>query len=107
MSIACAPEFTHLIDVVLLPHSDNALAMLTQSQRKCKRDPSFKLWLSVDRCLEILTGMESGWLSYQRCQPYQMLLSKSEPSVRMTAMCCVTLNTIWFGDSKGSIHSFK
>lgn len=107
VSIACAPEFTHLIDVVLLPHSDNALAMLTQSQRKSKRDASFKLWLSVDRSLEILTGLEYGWLSYQRCQPYQMLLARSEPSVRMTAMCCVTLNTIWFGDSRGSIHSFK
>lgn len=81
--------------------------MTTQNQRKTNRDASFKLWLSADRCLEILTGLEHGWLTCQRCQPYQMLLGKSDLSVRMTAMCCVKLNTIWFGDSKGSIHSFK
>lgn len=108
VSIACAPEFTHLIDVVLLPHSDDLLAMCTLSNQKTQRDPVFKLWISIERCIEIIMGHEYGWLSYQRYQPSQMVPVKTGNSIpRMTAMCCVKINTIWFGDSRGSIHSYK
>lgn len=107
VSIACAPEFTHLIDVVLLPHSDDLLAMCTLSNQKTQRDPVFKLWISIERCIEIIMGHEYGWLSYQRYQPSQMVPVKGNSIPRMTAMCCVNINTIWFGDSRGSIHSYK
>lgn len=108
VSIACAPEFTHLIDVILLPHSDNVLAMITQNNQKAQRDASFKMWISIDRCIEIITGIEQGWLTYQRYKPSQILPTKGEnASNRITSMCSVKLNTVWFGDSKGSIHSFK
>lgn len=108
VSIACAPEFTHMIDVILLPHSDDLLAMCTLGNQKNQRDPPFKLWISIERCIEIITGYEYGWMSFQRYQPSQMLSVKEGSSLpRMTSMCCVKMNTIWFGDSKGTIHSYK
>lgn len=108
VSIACAPEFTHLIDVILLPHSDDLLAMCTLSNQNFQRDPAFKLWVSIERCIEIITGYEYGWLTYQRHQPSQMIAVKGGSSLpRMTAMCCVKMNTVWIGDSRGSIHSYK
>lgn len=106
VSIACAPEFTHLIDVILLPHSDNVLAMCTHNNKKSFRDPSFKLWISIERCIEIVTGHNQGWLTYQRYQPSQMLQMKNEPA-KISAMCNVKINTIWIGDSRGKIHSYK
>lgn len=108
VSIACAPEFTHLIDVILLPHSDDVLAMSTLSNQKYQREHSFKLWISIERCVEIITGYEYGWISYQRYQPSQMLPNKAtSSSSKMTAMCSVKINSVWFGDNKGFIHSYK
>lgn len=108
VSIACAPEFTHLIDVILLPHSDDVLGICTLSAQKVHRESAFKLWISIERCIEIITGNEHAWLSYQRYQPSQMIPLKGGTTLsRMTAMCSVKINTVWFGDSKGSIHSYK
>lgn len=108
VSIACAPEFTHLIDVILLPHSDDVLAMVTLNNQKFQRENSFKLWISIERCIELITGYEHGWVSYQRYQPSQVLPIKgTNTSPRMTAICSVKMNTIWIGDSNGSIHSYK
>lgn len=108
VSIACAPEFTHLIDVILLPHSDDVLAMCTLSSQKYQLENSFKLWVSIERCLEIITGFEHGFVSYQRYQPTQVLPIKGgNAPARVTAMCSVKMNTVWFGDSRGYIHSYK
>lgn len=108
VSIACAPEFTHLIDVILLPHSDNCIAMCTHNTKKLQRDPAFKLWVSIDRCIEIVTGHQHGWLTYQRYQPSQILPMRAEQAqIKITSMCNVKINTIWFGDSRGTIHSYK
>lgn len=108
VSIACAPEFTHLIDVILLPHSDDVLAMCTLSTQKYQRESMFKLWISIERCIETIAGNEHAWLSYQRYQPSQMLPIKGgQTPARMTAMCSVKINTIWLGDSRGFIHSYK
>lgn len=83
--------------------------MCTLSNQKTSRDASFKLWISIERCIEIITGQPRGWLNYLRYQPSQMILSlKNEgSSVRMTAMCNVKINTVWFGDSRGFIHSIN
>lgn len=83
--------------------------MCTLNNQKTPRDASFKLWISIERCIEIITGQSQGWLNYQRFQPSQMLPSiKCETaSIRMTAMCSVKMNTVWFGDSRGFIHSFE
>lgn len=108
VSICCAPEFTHLIDVILLPHSDDVLGMCTLTNQKCQRELPFKLWISIERCVEIIIGNEHAWLSYQRYQPTQMVPVKGvNPSTKMTAMCSVKNNVVWFGDSRGSIHSYK
>lgn len=108
VSIACAPEFTHLIDVILLPHGDEVLAMCTLSAQKIQRETAFRLWISIERCIEIITGNENAWILYQRYQPSQMIPIKGGTMLsRMTAMCSVKMNTVWFGDSKGSIHSYK
>lgn len=108
VSIACAPEFTHLIDVILLPHSDDILAMCTLGTQQFQRDPTFKLWIAIERCIETITANEHTWISYHRYQPSQMLPIKGgQTPARMTAMCSVKINTIWLGDSRGYIHSYK
>lgn len=120
VSIACAPEFTHMMDVILLPHSDNLLAMCTQQPIKMPsvgNDASFKLWVLIERCIEIISGYSYGWLTYQRNQPAQMIPLKVDgnatpaaataTTATVTALCNIKSNIIWFGDSKGIIHSYK
>lgn len=97
-----------MIDVILLPHSDNVLAMCTLNNQKTARDASFKLWISIERCIEIITGQPRGWLNYQRYQPSQMIPLKTEcSSVRVTAFCSVRNHTAWLGDCRGFIHSIN
>lgn len=97
-----------MIDVILLPHSDNILAMCTLNNQKTSRDASFKLWISIERCMEIITGQPRGWFNYHRYQPSQMIPFKNESSsLRITAMCSVKVNTVWFGDTRGFIHSIN
>lgn len=83
--------------------------MCTLNNQKTSRDASFKLWISIERCIEIITGQPRGWLNYLRYQPSQMIpsLKNEGSSVRMTAMCSVKINTVWFGDSRGFIHSIN
>lgn len=82
--------------------------MCTLNNQKTTRDASFKLWISIERCIEIITGQAQGWLNYQRYQPSQMIPIKNESTlIRITSMCSVKMNTVWFGDSRGFIHSFK
>lgn len=92
----------------MLPHSDTPLIICTPRETKFDCDASFKLWISIERCIEVITGFSYGWLNYQRNQPSSMIPSKLDSnSVRITAMCNVKSNTIWFGDSKGNVHSYK
>lgn len=105
------------MDVILLPHSDNLLAMCTQQTTNVTTidsDASFKLWVLIERCVEIVSGYSHGWLTYQRNQPAQMIPLKTDTSATatatiatVTAICNIKSNTIWFGDSKGIIHSYK
>lgn len=102
-----------MMDVVLLPHSDNLLAMCTQQTVQMQshgNDASFKLWVLIERCIEICSGYSYGWLTYQRNQPAQMIPLKTDinaTAATVTALCNIKSNTIWFGDTKGIIHSYK
>lgn len=97
-----------MIDVILLPHSDNILAACMPHRSTGPSNASFKLWISIDRCIEAITGFNYGWLTYQRNSLSQMLSTKSDTqTVTITAFCYIKSDIIWIGDSKGTIHSFR
>lgn len=74
----------------------------------CHPNASFKLWVSIDRCIEAISGFNYGWLTYQRNSPSQMLSPKSDlQNTSITALCHIRSDIIWIGDSKGAIHSFS
>lgn len=97
-----------MVDVILLPHSDKLLAACMPHRNSGLTNATFKLWISIERCIEAISGFNYGWLTYQRNSPSQMLLTKSDQqTVTITAFCYIKSDIIWIGDSKGTIHSFR
>ncbi|KAJ8980099.1 hypothetical protein NQ317_008560 [Molorchus minor] len=85
VSIASAPEFTHLSDVVSLKHQAPMM------------DCQVQMWLMcANSRIDLLLAADRGWLQY-----HTMTLP-----IRATAACTVG-DSVWIGDYVGKIHAYS
>ncbi|XP_063987510.1 leucine-rich repeat serine/threonine-protein kinase 1 [Diachasmimorpha longicaudata] len=101
VSIASAPEFTHLIDVTLLTERTQVTAITATSRPPASAgsNESFfadEIWLGHNNGeVDMLLGTEKGWLQHVRI----------ETPVIPYAMSGVD-GYIWIGDNAGQIHVY-
>jgi serine/threonine protein kinase len=81
VSIASAPEFTHLLDVISLSHTGNVLAGTAVScsvagERDEETTQSYELWLPCSNSrIDLLLGSQKGWEQYHRILCPQLKLT--------------------------------
>uniref|UniRef100_A0A147BMZ4 non-specific serine/threonine protein kinase n=1 Tax=Ixodes ricinus TaxID=34613 RepID=A0A147BMZ4_IXORI len=98
VSIATAPEFTHLLDVVSLEKSESVLcagvACLPSAQ---EQEMSCELWLArMGRHIDLLSCSSTGWADL-----------KTLPIEDVTVTClCVVNDSVWLGDSRAVVHIY-
>ncbi|XP_023236619.1 leucine-rich repeat serine/threonine-protein kinase 1-like [Centruroides sculpturatus] len=104
VSIATAPEFTHLVDIVSLNDRMAVLSAgaieVTSSENGdgVTKEAKWEVWLSrLGKQLDILSSTEHGWRDYK---------ALTLETVTVTALCLVN-DTIWLGDSRGKIHIYS
>lgn len=96
VSIASAPEFTHLIDVTLLTERTHVTAITATSRPLEDNINGDEIWLGHNNGeVDMLLGTEKGWLQHVRI----------ETPVIPYAMCGVD-GYIWIGDNAGQIHVY-
>ncbi|KAK7861679.1 hypothetical protein R5R35_005355 [Gryllus longicercus] len=98
VSIASAPEFTHLGDTVSLNHGGSVVATSAVILPEIAEEGgcSAELWMACSNArVDLLMGSPRGWLQY--CT----LALPQHP----TAACTVDGN-VWIGDSMGAIHAY-
>ncbi|KAJ9598231.1 hypothetical protein L9F63_011052, partial [Diploptera punctata] len=98
VSIASAPEFTHLSDTVSLNHPAPVVASAVVTLPDIGEDnmSGAELWLACSNArADLLLATHRGWLQY-------CTLSLRE---KPTAACLVGRN-IWLGDCIGQIHAY-
>ncbi|XP_057330472.1 leucine-rich repeat serine/threonine-protein kinase 1 [Microplitis mediator] len=96
VSIASAPEFTHLIDVTLLTERTHVTAITATSRLLDDNINGDEIWLGHNNGeVDMLLGTEKGWLQHVRI----------ETPVIPYAMCGVD-GYIWIGDNAGQIHVY-
>ncbi|XP_046483953.1 leucine-rich repeat serine/threonine-protein kinase 1 [Neodiprion pinetum] len=96
VSIASAPEFTHLIDVTLLTERTQVTAITTTKKSLEDNVAGDEIWLGHNNGeVDMLLGTEKGWLQHVRI----------ETPVIPYAMCGVD-GYIWIGDNVGQIHVY-
>lgn len=96
VSIASAPEFTHLIDVTLLTERTQVTAVTTTSTPLEENVNGDEIWLGHNNGeVDMLLGTQKGWLRHVRI----------ETPVIPYAMCAVD-GYIWIGDNTGQIHVY-
>ncbi|CAB3385193.1 Hypothetical predicted protein [Cloeon dipterum] len=97
VSIASAPEFTHLSDVIALNHSSQVSATTAVPVCDSTDESSSELWLGCinNRADLLLATNGRGWCNY--CT----LNLPGNP----TAACQVG-SSVWLGDHKGYIHAY-
>ncbi|XP_012258936.2 leucine-rich repeat serine/threonine-protein kinase 1 [Athalia rosae] len=96
VSIASAPEFTHLIDVTLLTERTQVTAITTTKKSLDENVIGDEIWLGHNNGeVDMLLGTEKGWLQHVRI----------ETPVIPYAMCGVD-GYIWIGDNVGQIHVY-
>ncbi|XP_063611108.1 leucine-rich repeat serine/threonine-protein kinase 1-like [Penaeus indicus] len=105
VSIASAPEFTHLLDVASLDHSLNIMDAIRVPPVLVKdedgelvvRDQG-SIWVSrTSPQLDMVGAGEWGWGAYTSIEGLPDTI---------TAMCCVG-DYVWLGDSAGNIHGYS
>ncbi|KAF5301002.1 hypothetical protein FQR65_LT08985 [Abscondita terminalis] len=99
VSIATAPEFIHLSDVVSLKHSAIVTASASAPISHITDDGLFgsEMWLMcANSRVDLLLASHRGWL-----QHHGMALP-----LRPTAVCAVG-NNMWLGDCVGQIHAYS
>jgi serine/threonine protein kinase len=120
VSIASAPEFTHLLDVISLSHPGSVLSGICYpiSNSSDPGDDSvcgFELWLPCSNSrIDLLLCSFKGWQQYHRISCPQLFTSiqpdkqaiVQQSQMKLTTSCIVD-SYIWIGDSDGNIHSFK
>lgn len=108
VSIASAPEFTHLLDVVSLNHNGFCTDGIAVPVPNSSEETLHELWLSSTACQvdlllassqppEIANGCGS-WLDYYTLE--------SEIDQPVTAACLVG-ESVWLGDARGQIFCFS
>lgn len=96
VSIASAPEFTHLIDVTLLTERTQVTAIATTKRSLEDNVIGDEIWLGHNNGeVDMLLGTEKGWLRHVRI----------ETPVIPYAMCGVD-GYVWIGDNVGQIHVY-
>ncbi|KAK8739408.1 hypothetical protein OTU49_003618 [Cherax quadricarinatus] len=105
VSIASAPEFTHLLDVASLDHSLNIMDAI-RVPPSVVRDEDGELvvrdqgsvWVSrTSPQLDMVGAGEWGWGAYTSIEGLPDTI---------TAMCCVG-EYVWLGDNAGNIHGYN
>ncbi|XP_064112289.1 leucine-rich repeat serine/threonine-protein kinase 1-like isoform X1 [Macrobrachium nipponense] len=105
VSIASAPEFTHLLDVASLDHSLNIMDAIRVPPILVKdedgelvvRDQG-SVWVSrTSPQLDMVGAGEWGWNGYTSIEGLPDAI---------TAMCCVG-QYVWLGDNAGNIHGYN
>ncbi|XP_063218267.1 leucine-rich repeat serine/threonine-protein kinase 1 isoform X2 [Bacillus rossius redtenbacheri] len=99
VSVATAPEFTHLGDVVSLSHLAPVVATAVTFLPDFSDDGahSSELWLACSnaRC-DMLLASDRGWLQYSS------LALPERPTV-----ACIVDGNVWLGDNLGQIHAYQ
>ena len=101
VSIASAPEFVHLSDVVTLDYGTCCASVVAPASDE---KPTTELWMTVSSAfddhpqLHVLEVNRLGW------QDHTTL--KTSLSHNVTSMCLVN-DVIWFGDNLGFIHAYS
>lgn len=111
VSIATAPEFTHLLDVVSLGHNGNVLDGVACHVANSEDDSlsGHELWLPCSNSgIDLLLGSGKGWQQYNRipCPQIKSSVNQSHVPMKLTTVCLVE-EAVWFGDSEGNIFAFK
>nr|XP_045599191.1 leucine-rich repeat serine/threonine-protein kinase 1-like isoform X5 [Procambarus clarkii] len=105
VSIASAPEFTHLLDVASLDHSLNIMDAIRvppsigrdEDGEIVVRDQG-SVWVSrTSPQLDMVGAGEWGWGAYTSIEGLPDTI---------TAMCCVG-EYVWLGDNAGNIHGYN
>ncbi|XP_066246944.1 leucine-rich repeat serine/threonine-protein kinase 1 isoform X1 [Euwallacea similis] len=99
VSIASAPEFTHLCDVVSLKHPAAVAAATSAALSYITEDglSGSEMWLMCENSrVDLLLAADRGWLQYH---------TMSMP-ITPSATCTVG-DTVWVGDCSGSIHAYS
>ncbi|GFS86526.1 hypothetical protein NPIL_84741 [Nephila pilipes] len=103
VSIAQAPELTHLIDVASL-HDQMAVlsacvtALPPKNEEQSAQDNQWELWFSrLGKQMDILTCSKKSWLEYK---------TLTLETVTVTCLCVVG-DDLWLGDSKARIHIYN
>ncbi|XP_071041167.1 leucine-rich repeat serine/threonine-protein kinase 1 isoform X3 [Parasteatoda tepidariorum] len=103
VSIAQAPELTHLIDVASL-HDQMAVlsacvtALPPKTEEQSIQDDQWELWFSrLGKQMDILTCSRKSWLEYK---------TLTLETVTVTCLCVVG-DDLWLGDSKARVHIYN
>lgn len=99
VSIASAPEFTHLSDVISLKHQAPVVASTSAALTHITEDglSGSEMWLMcANSRIDLLLAADRGWLQY-----HTMPLP-----IRPTAACTVG-NAVWIGDYAGNLHAYS
>ncbi|XP_003425729.1 leucine-rich repeat serine/threonine-protein kinase 1 [Nasonia vitripennis] len=96
VSIASAPEFTHLIDVTLLTERTQVTAITMMNRQLEENVIGNEIWLGHNNGeVDMLLSTQKGWLQHVRL---------ATPVVPY-AMCSVD-GYIWIGDNTGQLHIY-
>ncbi|XP_063703322.1 leucine-rich repeat serine/threonine-protein kinase 1 isoform X2 [Culicoides brevitarsis] len=112
VSIASAPEFTHLLDCCSLAHSGTVIAGVGCPVSSFEDDvlSGYELWLPCSNSrIDLLLGSNKGWEQYHRILCPQVNFQNVTgiaQTMKLTAVCIVE-GFVWVGDAHGSIHSFN
>ncbi|XP_065157528.1 leucine-rich repeat serine/threonine-protein kinase 1 isoform X3 [Atheta coriaria] len=99
VSMASAPEFTHLCDIMSLKHHAPVVASTSAPILHITEDglSGSEMWLMcANSRVDLLLAADRGWLQYH---------TMSLP-IKPTA-CCTVGPTIWIGDYVGQLHGYS
>ncbi|XP_055684527.1 leucine-rich repeat serine/threonine-protein kinase 1 isoform X1 [Lutzomyia longipalpis] len=109
VSIASAPEFTHLLDVVSLSHTGGVLAGVGYPVVASPEDDtlSYELWLPCSNSrIDLLLGSPKGWQQYHRILCPKISTGRGSTPMKLTTVCVVD-TSVWIGDADGNIYGFN
>ncbi|KXJ72845.1 hypothetical protein RP20_CCG017127 [Aedes albopictus] len=126
VSIASAPEFTHLVDIISLSHPGNTMDGIACPIANVDDETTIsghELWLPCSNSrIDILHGSLKGWQQYHRilCPQIGTPVKSangsgyhSQPTtphqvkqIKLTTACIVE-KAVWIGDAEGNIYAFN
>lgn len=110
VSIASAPEFTHLLDCCSLSHNGSVVSGVACpiSLETSEAVAGHELWLPCSNSrIDLLLGSHKGWQQYHRILCPQINTSGAANQLMKLTAVCIVESRIWVGDAHGSIHAFK